>query len=66
MEMDEKDVNFEFIDVDDPKKEPMENLDMDNVILDDAQKKLLFKLINNVKDNRNAASTDKLWAEFLK
>ena len=23
MEMDEKDVNFEFIDVDDPKKEPM-------------------------------------------
>ena len=35
-------VKFEFIDVDDPNKEPLQKLDMDNVILNEAQKKLLF------------------------
>ena len=35
-------MNFQFIDVDDPDKEPMGNLDMDNVILSDGQKNLLF------------------------
>ena len=35
-------VRFEFIDVDDPNNEPLQKLDMDNVILNEAQKKLLF------------------------
>lgn len=35
-------MNFQFIDVDDPDKEPMGNLDMDNVILSEGQKNLLF------------------------
>ena len=34
--------------------------------VDTQQKKLVFKLINIVKDNQGKCSTDEIWAQFLK
>lgn len=35
-------------------------------VVDTSQKKLVFKLINAVKNNKNTCSTDEIWSQFMK
>ena len=47
-------------------EEQVSQLFKGTAIVDTQQKKLVFKLINAVKNNKNTCSTDEIWSQFLK